>query len=151
VSCRAVQKISTALEVSHRPVCSSQLPYNMSIVRFKYCSNLNAPIEKDVVRWAPESAHTDCEWNLLSSRGTSKYLKWRRSNTEVNQCSVSNSSGLSLRIRVSVQSELLPNWRSRFPIYPKCQLGYSSMVISKPIWIGQVASGLPSVSIDRFI
>ena len=67
--------------------------------------------------------------------------------------SVSNKSGLSLRVRVRVrvQTELLPNTRSGLSINPHCQLGYSLMVNSHPVWIGRVGSRLPSGSIHRFI
>ena len=39
---------------------------------------------------------------------------------------------------------------SGLSLYPNCQLGYSSMVISQPIWIGRVVIGSPSGSINRF-
>jgi len=49
------------------------------------------------------------------------------------QTSVSNGSGPSLRVRVRVQTELLPNWRSGSSINPNCPLGYGSMVNSQPV------------------
>jgi len=48
-------------------------------------------------------------------------------------CSVSNGSGPSLRVRVRVQTEPLPNWRSGSSINPNCPLGYGSMVNSQPV------------------
>jgi len=63
--------------------------------------------------------------------------------------SVRNSSGASLRVRV--QTETLPNWRSRWLINPNCPLVYGSMVNSQHVWIGRVVSGSPSKSIYRFI
>ena len=65
--------------------------------------------------------------------------------------SVSNGSGPSLRVRVRVQTEPLPNWESGSSIYPNCARRYGSMVNSQPVWIGQVVSGSPSGSIYRFI
>jgi len=50
--------------------------------------------------------------------------------------SVSNGSGLSLLVRVQVQTEPLPNWQSRMSMNPNCQLGYGSMVNFHPVWIG---------------
>jgi len=65
--------------------------------------------------------------------------------------SVSNGSGPSLRVRVRVQTEPLPNWGSGSSINPNCPLGYGSMVNSQPVWIGRVVSGSHSGSIYRFI
>jgi hypothetical protein len=65
--------------------------------------------------------------------------------------SVSNGCGPSLRVRVWVQTEPLPNWRSGSSINPNCRLGYSSMVNSQHISIGRVVSGSHSGSIYRFI
>jgi len=64
--------------------------------------------------------------------------------------SVSNSSGPSLRVRVRVQTEPLPNRRSGLSINPNCQLGYGSKVNSQPVGIGRVVSASPSRSIYRF-
>jgi len=64
---------------------------------------------------------------------------------------VSTGSGLSLPVRVQVQTEPLPNWRSRLSMNGNIQFGYGSMVNSQPVWIGQVVSGSPSGSIYRFI
>jgi len=47
--------------------------------------------------------------------------------------SVSNGSGPSLRVRVRVQTEPFPNWRSGSSINPNCPLGYGSMVNSQPV------------------
>jgi hypothetical protein len=47
--------------------------------------------------------------------------------------SVSNGSGPSLRVRVRVQTEPLPNWLSGSSINPNCPLGYGSMVNSQPV------------------
>jgi len=65
--------------------------------------------------------------------------------------SVSNGSGLSLRVKVRVQTEPLPNWWSGMWINPNRQIGYRSMVNFQPVRIAQVVSGLPSRSIYRFI
>jgi len=65
--------------------------------------------------------------------------------------SVTNGSGPSLRVRVRVQTEPLPNWRSSSSIDPNYPLGYGSMGNSQPVWIGWVVSGSPSRSIYRFI
>jgi len=64
--------------------------------------------------------------------------------------SVSNGSWPSLWVRVRVQTEPLPNWRSGLSIKLNCQLGYGLIGNSQPIWIGRVVSGSPSGSIDRF-
>jgi hypothetical protein len=61
--------------------------------------------------------------------------------------SVSNGSGLPLRVRVWVQTEPLPNWRSGSSINPNCPLGYGSMVNSQPVRIGRVVRRSPSGSI----
>jgi len=58
--------------------------------------------------------------------------------------SISNCSGLSLRVRFRVQTEPLPNWQSWLRMNPKCQLGYGSIVISQPIPIRPVVSWSPS-------
>jgi hypothetical protein len=47
--------------------------------------------------------------------------------------SVSNGSGPSLQVRVRVQTEPLPNWRSGSSINQNCPLGYGSMVNSQPV------------------
>jgi len=47
--------------------------------------------------------------------------------------SVSNGSGPSLRVRVRVQTEPLPNWRFGSLINPNCPLGYGFMVNSQPV------------------
>jgi len=47
--------------------------------------------------------------------------------------SVSNGSGPSLWVRVRVQTEPLPNWRSGSSINLNCLLGYGSMVNSQPV------------------
>jgi len=65
--------------------------------------------------------------------------------------SVSNGTGPSLRDRVRVRTELLPNWRSGLLTHPNWKFGYGSMQISQPVCIGRVVSGLPSRSICRFI
>ena len=65
--------------------------------------------------------------------------------------SVINGSGPSLRVRVRVQTELLPNWRSGSSLNPNCLLGYRFMVNSQPVRIGRVVRGSPSGSIYRFI
>jgi len=72
-------------------------------------------------------------------------------NNHLAPVSVSNGSGPSLRVRVRVQTEPLPNWRSGSSINPNCPLGYSSIVNSQPVRVGRVFSGLPSGSIYRFI
>ena len=59
----------------------------------------------------------------------------------------SNGSGPSLRVRVRVRTEPLPNWWSGLSTHPNCQFGYGSMQISQPVWIGRVVSGSPSGSI----
>jgi len=64
--------------------------------------------------------------------------------------SVSNGSRVSLRVRVQVHTEPLPNWRSWFSIQPNRQSWYGSMEISQPVWIGRVVRGSPSGSIYRF-
>jgi hypothetical protein len=65
--------------------------------------------------------------------------------------SVRNCSGPSLRIRVRVQTEPLPMWRSVLLINLSYPLGYSSMVNSQPVCIGWGDSGSPSGFIYRFI
>jgi len=47
--------------------------------------------------------------------------------------SVSNGSGLSLWVRLLVQTELLPNWPSGSSTNPNCPLGYGSMANSQPV------------------
>jgi len=47
--------------------------------------------------------------------------------------SVGNESGLSHRVQVQVQNEPLPNWQSGMATNQNCQLGYVSMVNSKPL------------------
>ena len=49
------------------------------------------------------------------------------------EVSVSKGSGLSFRVWVQVQTEPLPNWRSRSSINPNCPLGYSFMENSQPV------------------
>ena len=66
-------------------------------------------------------------------------------------CSVSNGSGPSLRVRVWVTTEPLPNWQSGLSTHPNSQFGYGLMQTSQPVWIGHVVSGSPSWSICRFI
>jgi len=65
--------------------------------------------------------------------------------------SVSNGSGPSLQVRVWVQTEPLPNWRSWLSLNLNRQLGYCSMGNSQPICIGWVGNGLSSWSIHRLI
>jgi len=50
--------------------------------------------------------------------------------------SVSYGSGMSLPVRVRVQSQLLPNWWSGSYINQNCRHRYSLMVNSQHIWIG---------------
>jgi len=64
---------------------------------------------------------------------------------------VSNGSGLSLRVWVRVQTEPLPKWRSGLSIHPNCQLGYGSIAISQPVWIGWDVSGSHSGSMYKVI
>jgi len=52
--------------------------------------------------------------------------------TSIN-CSVSNSSGPVVRVRVPVGPDPFPNWRSGSSIHPNRQFGYGSMDISQPI------------------
>jgi len=65
--------------------------------------------------------------------------------------SVSNNSGLSLRVRVLVRTKPLTHWRSRLSKIPNRQFGHGSMEISQPVRIGWVVSGLPSGSICGLI
>lgn len=65
--------------------------------------------------------------------------------------SLSNVTGPSLQVQVRVQSERLPHWGSGLSIHLNGRLWYSSMVITQPIWFGQVPSRSPSGSIYRFI
>jgi len=65
--------------------------------------------------------------------------------------SVSSGPGPSLWVRVRVKPEPLPNWWSGSSLNRNSQQGYSSMVNSKSVRIGQVVSGSPSRSIYCFI
>jgi len=64
---------------------------------------------------------------------------------------VSNGSGPSLRVRVRVGTELVPDWRSGLWINPNSWLEYGSINISLPVWIVRVLSGLYSGSISKYI
>jgi len=61
-----------------------------------------------------------------------------------------NGAGPSLRVRVRVEIEQLPYWRSGLSINPNRYLGYCSKVNSQLVWTGRVVCGLPSGSIYRF-
>ena len=65
--------------------------------------------------------------------------------------SVSNGAGLWMQVRVWVGTELFPNWWSGLSIHLNCQLEYSLMEISQPVWFGWVVSTLPCRSICRLI
>ena len=79
------------------------------------------------------------------------YLGYTNPRTKMRyRISVSYGSGPSHCVRVRVQPELLPNWRSGLSINPDLQLGYGLMVNSQPVRIGRVVSGSPSGSIHRF-
>jgi hypothetical protein len=99
---------------------------------------------------APINTHLHCSCSFLSTReyrlsGAAICQNWRST------LSVSNGSGQSFRVRVRVQTEPLPNWRSGSSINPNCPLGYGSMVNSQPVGIGWVVSGSHSGFIYRFI
>ena len=76
---------------------------------------------------------------------------WQRIQMMPGMLSVSNSSRLSVWVRVQVQTEPLPYWRSGLWLNPNRQLGYRSMVNSQPVWIGRAVRGLPSGPIQWFI
>jgi len=47
--------------------------------------------------------------------------------------SVSNRSGLSLRVWVWVRTDPEPDWRSGSSIHPNCRIGYGAIDISLPV------------------
>jgi len=86
--------------------------------------------------------HSDC-WT--------EYTHWNRCVARCYTRGVSKGSGPSLRVRVRIQTELLPNWCSQWSIDPNSPLGYGSMVNSQPVWIGWGVSGSIRGSIYRYI
>ena len=94
-----------------------------------------------------KSPHRHKSRNIWSNRMFQAYIDERPPSLT----SISNGSGPSLRVRVRVQSESFPNWRSRSLIKLNRPLGYGLMVYSQTVWIGLVVSGSPSGSSYRFI